>query len=269
MADEGTSEVCLPTCPNYHEVQVFIDIALVDIEKVLNELRKIQREKKDWALKLEVCEIERDMLQDEVNELQLNGLQKSTSHSSVRSNQFAPHNLLTRTRNRSACSHCGKNGHISNHYRLRIRGERVFENSNNPSCFYCGKLGHASNHCRFKNNKRWSGDPSPLVKLIFRTLTIQDPSRLGYLKTSNLFLQEQQKKNRKGKWYLDSVCSGHMTCDKQLFKTVTKLDGETVTFGDKSKGNVIGVGRVHFSSTCDVDEVYLVDELGYNLLSIS
>jgi len=60
-----------------------------------------------------------------------------------------------------------------------------------------------------------------------------------------------------------------MTGDKQLFKSVTKLDGGTVTFGDKSKGNVIGVGKVPLSSTCDVDEVYLVDELGYNLLSIS
>ena len=60
-----------------------------------------------------------------------------------------------------------------------------------------------------------------------------------------------------------------MTGDKQLFKSVTKLDGGTITIGDKSKGNVIGVGKVPLSSTCDVDEVYLVDELGYNLLSIS
>ncbi|XP_070031796.1 uncharacterized protein [Nicotiana tomentosiformis] len=115
-----------------------------------------------------------------------------------------------------------------------------------------------------------SGDTSPLVKLILIALTIQDPSRLGYLKISNFsFLQEHHKKNRKGKWYLDSACSRHMTGDKQLFKTVTKLDGGTITFGDKSKENVIGVGRVSLSSTCDVDEVYLVDELGYNLLSIS
>ncbi|XP_075091602.1 uncharacterized protein LOC107830463 [Nicotiana tabacum] len=132
LANEGTSEVRLPTCPICQELQEFIDIAFADIEKVLNELRKIQREKKDWALKLE----------------------------------------------------------------------------------------------------------------------------------------EQCKKNRKWKWYLDSACSKHMTGDKQLFKTVTQLDGGIVTFGDKSKGNVIGVGRVPLGSTCDVDEVYPVDELSYNLLSI-
>ncbi|XP_070043277.1 uncharacterized protein [Nicotiana tomentosiformis] len=38
MADKGTSELRLPTYPNYHELQEFIDIALADIEKVLNEL---------------------------------------------------------------------------------------------------------------------------------------------------------------------------------------------------------------------------------------
>ncbi|XP_019252633.1 PREDICTED: uncharacterized protein LOC109231424 [Nicotiana attenuata] len=164
MSDEGTSKVRLPTCPNYYELQKFINIALADIERVLNKLKKkIKREKKDWALKLEVCEIERDMLQDEVNEpqLQLNGLRKSTSHSSV-----------------------------------------------------------------------------------------QEQQEMGL---------EHHKKNQKGKWYLDSACSKYMTGDKQLYKTVTKLDGRTITFRDKSKGNVIGVGRVPLSSTCGVDEVYLVD----------
>ncbi|XP_070031850.1 uncharacterized protein [Nicotiana tomentosiformis] len=74
-----------------------------------------------------------------------------------------------------------------------------------------------------------SGDLNSLVKLTLRNLTIQDPSRLGYLKTY----------------------------------------GGTITFGDKSKRNIIGVGKVPLSSTCDIDEVYLVDELGYNLLSVS
>ncbi|XP_070043085.1 uncharacterized protein [Nicotiana tomentosiformis] len=218
MADEGTSEVRFPTYPNFYELQEFVDIALADIERVLNKLRKIEREKKDWALKLEVCEIENDMLQDEVNELQLqlNGLRKSSSHSSVKSNQIAPHTSLIRTRNPTACSYCGKNGHNTNQCRNRIRVERGSENPNNPSCFYCKKLGHTSNRCRFKDNRRW----------------------------------EHRKKNRKGIWYLDRACSTHMTGDKQLFQTVTTLDGGTVTFGDKSKENVIGVGKVRFKKHC-------------------
>nr|XP_016451070.1 PREDICTED: uncharacterized protein LOC107775804 [Nicotiana tabacum] len=52
MADEETSEVRLYSCPNCYELQEFVHIALIDIEKVLGELRKIKSEKKDWALKL-------------------------------------------------------------------------------------------------------------------------------------------------------------------------------------------------------------------------
>nr|XP_018631581.1 uncharacterized protein LOC108947755 [Nicotiana tomentosiformis] len=237
MANEGTSKVRLPTCSNCCELQEFVNIDLADIERVLNELRKIQREKKDWALKLEVCEIERDMLQEEVNELQLqlNVLQRSTSHSSIKSNSTTPFNYLINTRNPQVSSYYGKNGHNTNQCSNRTRAEKGSENPNKPSCFYCGKRGHTSNHCRFKDNRRW----------------------------------EHCKKNRKEKWYLDNACSRQMTGDKQLFKTVTKLYGGTITFGDKSKGNVIGVRKVPLSSTCEVDEVYVVDELCYNLLSTS
>ncbi|XP_070040969.1 uncharacterized protein [Nicotiana tomentosiformis] len=46
------------------------------------------REKKNWELNLEICEIERDVLQDNVQELQmqLNGMCKSTNYNSVKSN---------------------------------------------------------------------------------------------------------------------------------------------------------------------------------------
>ncbi|XP_070034373.1 uncharacterized protein [Nicotiana tomentosiformis] len=108
-----------------------------DIEKVLHELRKIQREKKDWSLKLEICEIERDMLQEEVHELQLqlNELQKSTSHSSIKSNQSTSHENSSRTRHLSACIHCGKDSHKSNHCRFRKGREKVSANFSDPSCF--------------------------------------------------------------------------------------------------------------------------------------
>nr|XP_009785090.1 PREDICTED: uncharacterized protein LOC104233401 [Nicotiana sylvestris] len=108
------------------------------------------------------------------------------------------------------------------------------------------------------------------VQLVFRAGTELDLRIILATSTAHLApTAEHRKKNRKGKWYLDSACSKHMTGDKQSFKTVTKLDGGTVTFGEKSKGNVIGVGKVPLRSTCDVDEVYLVDELRHNLLSIS
>ncbi|XP_070033067.1 uncharacterized protein [Nicotiana tomentosiformis] len=216
-SDEGTSEVRTPLCPNCYELQEFVDISLADIERVVNELRKTkrvkEREKKDWALKLKVCEIECDMLQDEVNELklQLNGLKKTMSL--VQSSQIK----LLITRRKSLVLFVVKMAIV-----LTIAGIELE------------------------------------LKVVPVTLTAHPAP-----------IVEHRKKNRKGKWYLDNACSRYMTGDKQLFKSVTKLDGGTVTFGDKSKGNIIGVGKVPLSSTCDVDEVYLVDELGYNLLNIS
>lgn len=113
------------------------------------------REKRDWALKLEVCKIERDIFQEKVNELkvQLNGLQRTSNHSSVKSQQ------TVHQKKKMACSFCGKNGHNTNNRRNRIRAKSSFDNSNNLSCFYCGKRGHTSNYCRFKNNKRWVWRP--------------------------------------------------------------------------------------------------------------
>nr|XP_016497694.1 PREDICTED: uncharacterized protein LOC107816485 [Nicotiana tabacum] len=132
-------------------------------QKILNELRRLNRKKKYWELKLEVCEIERDVLQDEVQELQmqLNDMRKSTSHTSVKSNQMT-----------------------------------------------------------FKSTE----------KRLARAESIGD---------------------------------------KNLFKEVTKINGGNVKFNDDSKGKIVGTGTVPFGNNCDIIEVYLVDGLNYNLLSIS
>ncbi|XP_070029362.1 uncharacterized protein [Nicotiana sylvestris] len=81
--------------------------------------------------------------------------------------------------------------------------------------------------------------------------------------------EEHHKGNRKRKWYLDRVCSSHMIGDKNLFKEVTKIDGGSVKFGDDSKGKKIGAGTIPFNNNCDITKVYLVDELNFNLLTIS
>nr|XP_018626241.1 uncharacterized protein LOC104095978 [Nicotiana tomentosiformis] len=81
--------------------------------------------------------------------------------------------------------------------------------------------------------------------------------------------EEHPRKSRKGKWYLDSACSSHMTGDKNMFKEVTKINGGSVKFGDDSRGIIVGTGTIPFNNNFDIIEVYLVDGLNYNLLSIS
>ncbi|MDQ9782797.1 hypothetical protein RF094_08820, partial [Serratia marcescens] len=69
-------------------------------------------------------------------------------------------------------------------------------------------------------------------------------------------------------WYLDSGCSRHMTGDSRLLKDLVDHEGPNVSFGDNSKGRVMGKGKIiHGSIT--IENVLLVESLQYNLISIS
>ena len=76
-------------------------------------------------------------------------------------------------------------------------------------------------------------------------------------------------KSTKDKWFLDSGCSRHIIGDKNKFTTLSPKDGRNVTFGDNSKGKIIGIGKIGKVSSFIVEDVLLVDGLKHNLLSIS
>ena len=55
----------------------------------------------------------------------------------------------------------------------------------------------------------------------------------------------------------------------QQFRNLSRYhEGGTVTFGDDSKGKIIGIGNIKISSS-PFENVVLVDDLKHNLLSIS
>jgi hypothetical protein len=76
------------------------------------------------------------------------------------------------------------------------------------------------------------------------------------------------RKPKQQSWYLDSGCSRHMTGERHMFQTLTLKKGGTVGFGGKQKGKIIGTGTVGNSSP-SINNVWLVDCLKHNLLSIS
>ena len=47
------------------------------------------------------------------------------------------------------------------------------------------------------------------------------------------------------------------------------LNGQTVSYGDKSKSNVLGLGKVVVTPDVSLVNVLLVETLGYNLMSVS
>ena len=70
-------------------------------------------------------------------------------------------------------------------------------------------------------------------------------------------------------WYLDSGCSRHMTRNKALFKTFFEGRIGTITFGDGSKYVIKGIGTVDIPRLPIFEDVWYVDGLKANLLSIS
>ncbi|XP_074351403.1 uncharacterized protein LOC141690510 [Apium graveolens] len=96
-------------------------------------------------------------------------------------------------------------------------------------------------------------------------MAIEDASTLKEISTSN---QEVCLTAKQDLWYLDSGCSRHMNGNKSLFNNIKKVTAGSVTFGDSSKGIIIGIGDIgneHFK----ISDVQLVTGLKYNLLSIS
>ena len=69
---------------------------------------------------------------------------------------------------------------------------------------------------------------------------------------------------------LDSGCTSHMTGGKDLVKELRpNIHQITVSFGDNSKSEVLGFGKVVVAHNITLVDVMLVKTLGYNLLSVS
>src|SRR4030042_2014866 len=77
-----------------------------------------------------------------------------------------------------------------------------------------------------------------------------------------------QGRTKQHSWYLDSGCSRHMTGDKSMFQTLSMKEGGSVGFGRHQKGKIISTGMIG-NSSISIKDVWLVDGLTHNLLSIS
>ena len=60
-----------------------------------------------------------------------------------------------------------------------------------------------------------------------------------------------------------------MTGNKESFLSLTKQEMGNVTFGNNLKGRIVGIGKISLSSSLSIDDVYLVEDLKHNLISIS
>ncbi|XP_021727789.1 uncharacterized protein LOC110694897 [Chenopodium quinoa] len=102
-------------------------------------------------------------------------------------------------------------------------------------CTFCGKTGHLYGYCRIR----------------------EEADKRNVLVRGN------------NSWYLDNGCSKHMTGYKSKFLSLEDYPGGTVTFGDNKKGEIIGKCKIGRSKSHSIDNVFLVEGLMHNLLSIS
>jgi hypothetical protein len=67
------------------------------------------------------------------------------------------------------------------------------------------------------------------------------------------------------------VTTNHMTREKRMFSSYEKNDDpqRAITFGDGNQGLVKGLGKIAISPDHSISNVFLVDSLDYNLLSVS
>ncbi|KAH9670869.1 Integrase catalytic domain-containing protein [Citrus sinensis] len=73
-------------------------------------------------------------------------------------------------------------------------------------------------------------------------------------------------KKKKNKWYLDSGCSRHMTGNYAWFSSFTKIEnGGDVSFGDNSKGKILGIGNVGKVSSTLIENAEAVNAACYVL----
>jgi hypothetical protein len=72
-------------------------------------------------------------------------------------------------------------------------------------------------------------------------------------------------------WIIDSRCTNHMTGEKMMFSSYEKNEDpqRAITFGDGNQGLVKGLGKIAISLDHSISNVFLIDSLDYNLLSVS
>jgi len=72
-------------------------------------------------------------------------------------------------------------------------------------------------------------------------------------------------------WVLNSGCTQYMTGYVKMFTSLDEDvgDHEHVTFGDNSKGKVVGLGKVAITKDLSISNVLLVESVSFNLLSIA
>ncbi|XP_010445974.1 PREDICTED: uncharacterized protein LOC104728727 [Camelina sativa] len=139
--------------------------------------------------------------------------------------------------------------------------------SRRKGCWYCGHLNHYKAQClKFQNrvtNLVQNGSFYPTVRRV----------REGFVRKDDLYCHVAHAANRteveQATWSFDSGCSRHMTGALKNWSHIEDVAAGRVTFGDGGKGTIRGKGATSGDTQPQMNDVFLVDGLKANLISVS
>ncbi|RVW95596.1 hypothetical protein CK203_039084 [Vitis vinifera] len=138
------------------------------------------------------------------------------------------------------------------------------------TCFKCKKLGHIKYDCHlYKSEAKRRRKKAMMATWSESEESSEEENEKEVANMCFVAIDDLDEGSKKDKWFLDSGCSRHMTGDESKFAFLTKRKGGYVTFGDNSKGRIIGQGNIGNGTSSLIESVLLVDGLKHNLLSTS
>ncbi|KAJ9553795.1 hypothetical protein OSB04_017840 [Centaurea solstitialis] len=157
------------------------------------------------------------------------------------------------------------NGNSINSVKVNTAASNISSDNSNTATSQVNTA--VSNNCS-GNSNNVTTDKSSLRKPIITKYSSHEIPNKDYLLKLNR-LTESNQGRRSSLWHVDSGCSRHMTGIMSLLEDFKRFEGGHVAFGDNPNGGKIsGKGKVS-KGKMTFDDVYFVEQLKYNLLSVS